>query len=179
MAVSLFHQGDNLDRHRVAELTGAPAPASAPGPGPGRPIHDSLIDWIERDVAPADALDSLPGVLWHLSDAWRRRHEPTVVLVHYADLSADLAGEMTRIAGRLGLPAPEPELVEAAGFARMRDRAAELAPDPAGILKDTGAFFRRGRSGAGRELLTDAEFARYLDRAATMAPADLLDWLHR
>ncbi len=179
MAVSLFHQGDNLDRHRVAELTGAPAPASAPGPGPGRPIHDSLIDWIERDVAPADALDSLPGVLWHLSDAWRRRHEPTVVLVHYADLSADPAGEMTRIAGRLGLPAPEPELVEAAGFARMRDRAAELAPDPAGILKDTGAFFRRGRSGAGRELLTDAEFARYLDRAATMAPADLLDWLHR
>ncbi len=175
MAVSLFHQGDNLDRHRVAELTGAPASA----PGPGRPIHDSLIDWIERDVAPADALDSLPGVLWHLSDAWRRRHEPTVVLVHYADLSADPAGEMTRIAGRLGLPAPEPELVEAAGFARMRDRAAELAPDPAGILKDTGAFFRRGRSGAGRELLTDAEFARYLDRAATMAPADLLDWLHR
>jgi hypothetical protein len=102
-----------------------------------------------------------------------------VLLVHYADLSADLGGEMTRIAGRLGLPAPEPELIEAAGFARMRARAKDLAPDPAGILKDTGAFFRRGNSGAGRELLTDAEFTHYLAHAAGMAPDDLLTWLHR
>jgi hypothetical protein len=101
------------------------------------------------------------------------------VLVHYADLSADLSSEMSRIAGHLGPPGPEPELVEAAGFPQMRARASDLAPDPAGILKDTAAFFRRGRSGAGRELLTDAEFAHYLDRAATMAPADLLTWLHR
>ena len=177
MAVSLFHQVANLDRHRMAELTGGPAPAADP---PARPsMHDALTRWIDHDAAPADALDSLPGVLWHLSDAWRRRHEPNVVLVHYADLSADLRGEMNRIAGRLGLPAPEPELVEAAGFARMRARARDLAPDPAGILKDTGAFFRRGSSGAGLELLSDAEFAHYLDRAATMAPDDLLVWLHR
>ncbi len=177
MAVSLFHQGDNLDRHRIAELTGGPSPAGTPAARP--PIHDALITWIDRDVAPADALDSLPGVMWHLTDAWRRRHERNVVLVHYADLSGDLGGEMTRIAGRLGLPAPEPELIEAAGFAQMRARAKELAPDPAGILKDTGAFFRRGSSGAGRELLTEAEFAHYLDRTATMAPDDMLTWLHR
>ena len=43
-----------------------------------------------------DAMDSLPGVMWHLSDAWRRRHEPNIVLVHYADLSADLAGEIAQ-----------------------------------------------------------------------------------
>ena len=101
------------------------------------------------------------------------------MLVHYADLSADLAGEMTRVARCLGLPDPDAELVEAAGFARMRARAEDLAPDPAGIMKDTSAFFRRGGSGAGRELLTEAEFAHYRNRAATMAPADLLTWLHR
>jgi aryl sulfotransferase len=177
MAVSLFHQGRNLDRDRIAELTGAPGPVPAASAPP--PIHDALVAWIDRDVAPADALDSLPGVLWHLADAWRRRHDPNIVLVHYADLVADLAGEMRRIADRLRLPAPEPDLVEAAGFAQMRARAKDLAPDPAGIMKDAGAFFRRGGSGAGRELLTDEEFARYLDRAATMAPDDLLTWLHR
>ena len=177
MAVSLFHQGENLDRERIAELTGSPTPAR---PTPARPsVRDALTAWIDRDVAPADALDSLPGVLWHLTDAWRRRHEPNVVLVHYADLAADLAGEMTRIARRLGLPEPRPELVAAASFAQMRARAKDLAPDPAGIMKDTSAFFRRGGSGAGRELLTEAEFAHYRNRAATMAPADLLTWLHR
>ena len=173
MAVSLFHQSANLDRERLAELTGAPAGR------PGKPGPEALLRWIDQDVAPADAMDSLPGVLWHLSDAWRRRHDDNVLLVHYAGLSADLPGEMRRIAGRLGLEAPEDELVEAAGFARMRDRAEDLAPDPAGILKDRRAFFRGGRSGAGRELLTDEQFAHYQQRAATMAPPDLLAWLHR
>jgi hypothetical protein len=105
-----------------------------------------------------------------------------VVLVHYADLSADLGAAMRRIAARLHIDVPEtvwPDLVDAAGFARMRERADDLAPDPAGILKDRGVFFRRGGSGAGRELLSAAEFAHYLARTATMAPSDLLSWLHR
>jgi aryl sulfotransferase len=181
MAVSLFHQGSNLNRVRLAELTGNPAPTPDPAPAPP-PMHDSLMRWIDHDVAPADEMDSLPGVMWHLSDAWRRRHDPKVLLVHYADLSADLAAEMRRIAASLRIDVPEkvwPDLVDAAGFARMRERARDLAPDPAGILKDRSAFFRRGGSGAGRELLTDAEFAHYLGRAATMAPPDLLTWLHR
>ena len=104
------------------------------------------------------------------------------MLVHYADLSADLEAEMRRIAGRLGIAVPEevwPELVDAAGFARMRERAADLAPDPAGIMKDRAAFFRRGGSGSGRELLSESEFERYLERAADLAPPDLLAWLHR
>jgi len=179
LAVSLFHQGANLDRKRIGELIGGPAPSDEPAPPP---VHDSLLRWIDQDVQPADALDSLPGVMWHLTDAWRRRHDDNVLLVHYADLSADLDGQMRRIAGRLGIDVPAERwdaLVEAAGFARMRARAKQLAPDPAGILKSREAFFRRGSSGAGRESLTDAEFAHYLGRASALAPADLLSWLHR
>jgi aryl sulfotransferase len=232
MAVSLFHQGANLNRERIAELTHAAAPAGTlvarrahgsaddpdhvsprrvpataeppdpvpaaaeppdpvpaaaepPDPGPAAEhtaVKDALLAWIDRDVAPAEAMDSLPGVMWHLADAWRRRHDDNVLLVHYADLSADLDGEMRRIARRLGIEVPDDrwtELVRAAGFAEMRSRAQHLAPDPAGILKDRDAFFRRGSSGAGRELLTDAEFAHYLCRVAGMGPPDLLAWLHR
>jgi hypothetical protein len=47
------------------------------------------------------------------------------------------------------------------------------------ILKSAEAFFRRGTSGAGRELLTEAELARYDRRAAELASADMLRWLHR
>ncbi|MCA2212757.1 sulfotransferase domain-containing protein [Jidongwangia harbinensis] len=178
LAVSLFHQGANLDRQRLAALTGTPAGVERPAP----PVLDALLSWIDHDPAPADELDSLPGVMWHLSDAWRRRHEPNVLLVHYADLSADLDGEMRRIAARLGVPVPAetwPELVDAAGFSQMRARAGELAPDPAGVLKDRNAFFRSGRSGAGRDLLSDEQYAHYLDRTAALGPPDLRDWLHR
>jgi hypothetical protein len=182
MAVSLYHQSVNLNRARIQELTGTPRPApDSPAPPPPT-LHEALVTWINKDVDPAEELDSLPGVMWHLSDAWARRHEPNVLLVHYDDLSADLAGEMRRIASHLGITMPEetwPELVHAAGFTQMRARAGRLAPDPAGIMKDTGAFFRRGRSGAGREVLSDAEFAHYHRRAAALAPADLLAWLHR
>jgi len=181
MAVSLFHQGDNLNRDRMAQLLGTPSPSPDATPEP-RPLHDSLVDWINRDTTPADDLDSLPGVMWHLSDAWRRRNDPNVVLLHYTDLTNDLEGEMRRLADRLAVAVPEEKwssLVAAAGFAQMRARADRLAPDPAGIMKDRNAFFRRGTPGAGRELLTAEEFAGYEARAAELAPPDLLTWLNR
>ena len=61
----------------------------------------------------------------------------------------------------------------------MRARADTVIPDPSGVLKDGQAFFRRGTSGAGRELLTDDELAHYEARTAHLAPLDLLAWLHR
>jgi len=180
MAVSLYHQGANLNRERIRRLTGQPAPATPPRPRPE--LREWLRAWIDRDVAPADALDSLPGVLWHLGDAWARREQPNILLVHYADLEADLAGQMRRIAEHLGIAVPArrwPALVEAATFARMRARADRLVPAPSGILKDPAAFFRRGSSGAGRELLTADDLARYRARVARLGPPDLLAWLHR
>jgi len=180
MAVSLYHQGDNIDRDRLRRLTGAPPP-SEPEPA-RRPLHRWLRDWIAGDPDPCQELDSLPGVMWHLRDAWQRRHEPNVLLVHYDDLRSDLAAEMRRIAAWLGIEVPAglwPELVRAATFDRMRQRAGDLAPDSGGVLKDRRAFFRAGRSGAGREVLTAEELDSYHERTARLAPPDLLTWLHR
>jgi aryl sulfotransferase len=179
MIVSLCHQGDNINRARLPELTGQPEPTEPPTPRP--PLHERVLRWIDRDASPVDEMDSLPGVMWHLSDAWSRRDQPNVVLVHYADLQRDLEGEMRRIAGRLDIDIPEPlwpSLVDAATFASMRSRADLLTPNPSGVLKDNAAFFRRGTSGAGREILSDAEVAHYEARVSGMAPADLLSWLH-
>ena len=178
MAVSLYHQGANIDRARLRQLTGQPEPA-VPPPSP-RPLHDWLLWWIGRDTDPREHLDSLPGVMWHLSDAWARRGEPNVLLVHYDDLSADLAGQMRWLASLLGITVPEqawPALTRAASFEAMRGRADQLVPT-AGMFKDDAAFFRRGTSGAGREILTGPELARYHARVAQLAPADLVSWLH-
>jgi aryl sulfotransferase len=179
LAVSLYHHGDNLDRERIARLTGHTGPS---GPRPALPaVREWLLTWIDQDVAAHQQLDSLPGVMWHLSDAWARRAEPNVVLVHYQDLSEDLGGQMRRLADLLGIVVPDqawPPLIEAATFRRMQERAGELVPDPAGVLKDSAAFFRRGTSGSGRELLTAAELDRYHARAADLAPPDALAWIH-
>lgn len=120
--------------------------------------------------------------MWHLADAWHRRDEPNVVLVHYDDLRADLPGQMRDLAARLRIGVAEdvwPSLVRAASFEQMRARADRLVPDQQGVLKSAEAFFRRGTSGAGREVLTREELDRYQARAEQLAPAPLLSWLHR
>ena len=180
MAVSLYHQGDNIDRERLRELTGAPAPTT-PRP-PRLPLDEWLPAWVESTADPREQMDSLPGVAHHLSDAWARRADPHVVLVHYDDLQADLEGEMRRLAATLALDVRReqwPALVDAATFTRMRERADTLTPNTLGVLKDNKAFFRNGRSGAGREVLDDEQLARYEERAAELMPPDLLAWLHR
>jgi aryl sulfotransferase len=173
MAVSLYHQGANIDREKLARALGRPAAPARDVP----PLEEWLLAWVERNSDPRAELDSLPGVMHHLGDAWARRHEPNVVLVHYDDLRADLAGQMRDLAGRLGLQPPGADLVDAATFATMRSRADELAP-AGGVLKSAAAFFREGRSGAGRAAL-GASFGRYRTRVRELAAPDLLAWLDR
>ena len=180
MAVSLYHQGANIDRERLRRLTSAAPPDMADEPRP--PLHEWLVRWIEHDSPPQEELDSLNGVMWHLADAWSRRERPEIVLVHYKDLVDDLAGEMQRLAQQLRIEVPDalwPELVSAATFSQMRARADQLAPNAGGILKDTQAFFRKGVSGDGRRLLNERELARYQARVGALGPLDLLSWLHR
>jgi hypothetical protein len=117
MAVSLYHQSDNIDRERVAELTGQPIRVRGERPS----LHDWLVAWTEEQTTPAQQMDSLVGVLHHVSDAWVRRQEAEadVVLVHYADLLADLEGQMRWLAAHLGIDLAAqswPALVRAASF---------------------------------------------------------------
>jgi aryl sulfotransferase len=173
------------DRHKPPVFPAPPMPpmpAAAPAP-PMSPemLHDALLGWIADADDLRRNLDSLPGVLWHLSDAWAKRGNPNVLLVHYDNLLADLEGQMRWLAERLGIAVPEsawPALIQAATLKRMRDSAERLIPTPPGVVKDPASFFRRGTSGAGREILSDEEMAGYYARAAQLAPLDMLEWLH-
>lgn len=167
-AVSLYHQGDNLDRERIAELSGRPV--WRPSPRPGLPVW--LEEWTRREVDPVQSMDSLPGVVRHAADAWSRRDADNVHLLRYEELAADLEGQMRRLAGVLGVAVP-PEswhaLVDGAGFAAMRAVAGERVPDARGVLRDPQAFFRRGRPGSGREVLPTAALAPYERRVLELA----------
>jgi aryl sulfotransferase len=180
LAVSLYHQSNNLNRARIRQLTGQPE--SDQRVPDQVPLHEWLLAWIDWDGSRLERMDSLPGVLSHLSDAWARRDQPNVVLVHYDDLLADLDGEMRRLAALLAIDVDDDQwsqLVHAARFEQMRAGAAMAVPDTGGVLKDASRFFRRGSSGEGREVLTKVEVARYRSRVDGLAPPDLVEWLHR
>ncbi len=173
-AISLYHQSRNVD-----------SPRGAAGSAGTRPEPDQvsarqwLAQWIEDDSPREGQPSSLPGMMWHWSDAWSRRDDG-VLLFHYEDLSADLSGQMTRLGRHLGIGtggAGWADLVAAATFERMRADADRI--QPLGPARNNTAFFRRGGSGSGVSLLTGGELSRYHARAAALAPADLLDWLHR
>lgn len=176
-AVSLYHQASNIDRERVRELLGS-AEATVPALPP---LSQWVRSWAEADADPFLELDSLNGMLQHAEDAWQRRSEH-VHLFHYADLESDLEAQMHRLAGCLDIDVPEQgwsELVAAARFGAMRDRAEELAPDQHGVFHSRAAFFRGGRSGAGRDLLSEQELRAYLERTGRKLSPEVHRWLHR
>lgn len=152
-----------------------PMPVMAPGDAARRFWH-----WVEDEAPPSEGLELL---LHHLGTFWYRRHADNVVLVHYADLLANLECEMRRLAARLGIVIGEdvwPGLVAEASFGRMRERASEVAPQATmdGLWHDTSLFFNRGTSGQWRELLGPADIDRYEARVRRLAAPDLAAWAH-
>jgi aryl sulfotransferase len=179
-AVSMYHQAENLNRRPLRQLISDSQPAGRARQRP--PLRDWLLAWIDGQADPRQQPDSLPGVLHHLTDAWRRRGPDPVRLVHYNDLCTDLAGQMHALAAWLDLDVGEPvwpALVAAAEFSSMRARADQLVPARGSILNDNTMFFRRGRPGAAAELLGEAELRRYQTRVERHAPPDLVRWLHK
>jgi hypothetical protein len=121
-------------------------------------------------------------VLHHLDTGWQRRCDPNVALFHYADLTADLAGELLRLADVLGIPcAPERAraLAAEASLGRMRERSADVAPNASQqFWKDVPAFFRSGGSGEWRDRVSPADLAAYKARVASLVGPDLAAWAH-
>ncbi|MDQ3628167.1 MAG: sulfotransferase domain-containing protein [Actinomycetota bacterium] len=181
VAVSLHHQSGNLDRARVRRLTGAPEPAAGAAPA-SSDERSSLLRWMTADDPPVEDLCTLRGLAWQQQVAWSRRDDPSVVFVHYADLAHDLEAEMRRLATSLDIDVPErrwSELVEAATFERMRERADELVPDERQrLMKDNRRFFRSGTSGGWREWFTPQDEAAYDRRVALLMGPDLAYWVH-
>jgi aryl sulfotransferase len=157
----------------------------------GRPFPPPLADpaahfhrWLtEGSIEGED--DGLPFLSFFAfaRSWWAVRHLPNVMLVHYAELKADLAGEMRRIARFLGIEVPEtqwPALVEAAGFEAMRRDGDTLMGGMAQVFSGGAAsFFHQGRNGRWRGVyrnedlaLYDAKVARSLDPAAARWLAD-------
>jgi hypothetical protein len=178
----------NIDRDRLAALrasaTGMDDLADLPpGPDPSPDRVERFWQYMTGRAPAPEFVNGLELLVRHLHSFWERRHEPNVVLLHYADLERDTEAEMRRLAGRLGIEIPEecwPSFVEAASFRSMSARASDLAPNAGDFWKDDNAFFHRGCSGQWQELVGDDGSNRYSQLVRELTDdEEFLAWLHR
>jgi hypothetical protein len=185
VAISWEHHAANLDFARFLELRAAAVGNDDLAELPERPVpSDDPVERFRTFVAAETPGGSptLASVLQHLDRGWQHRGDPNVALFHYADLQADLEGELLRLARVLEIPcSPERarELAAEASLPRMRERATDDAPNARrGTWKDVRAFFRSGGTGEWREHLSAADLAAYEARVAQLAGPDLAAWAH-
>jgi aryl sulfotransferase len=166
-----------MDREgRADPAIGRPYP-----PLPADPA-DFFHRWLTEGAMPGDADGSPSLSYFHFERSWwEERHRPNLLLVHYADLKADLAGEMRRVADHLGITVPDetwPALVEAAGFAAMRRDGAAIMTWVSTIL-DGGMdrFFHRGEIGRWRGVFREEDLALYEAKLEATLPPACRQWL--
>lgn len=163
------HRERFKDEAREHLNTRAAADGVAPMPGWDGDVHGYFQTWLAE------------GALFeHIGSFWARRADPRILLVHYNDLKADLAGEMRRIANFLGIQVPVehwPAAVERCTFASMRARGAEIGQFELAFKGGADGFLFKGTNGRWRDVLTPAELAAYDRRAAELLPSDGVTWL--
>ena len=157
-------------------------------PGIGRPFPRPKNDpkeffnsWISDDTTLQR--DSYPAAVYFDLERtyWAVRKLPNMLLVHYADLKADLEGEMRRIAEFLKIDVPAaawPDLVEAASFEAMKRNSAQIGPAwDRGFTGGLNAFLAKGTNARWRDVLTPDDVTRFDERARRELSPGLGHWL--
>ncbi|MGH8902403.1 MAG: sulfotransferase domain-containing protein [Egibacteraceae bacterium] len=163
------------------EMLAAGDPGGSPLPRCPDDPRDLWQAWITRGWFPWET-DGWPfwSHHYHAASFWQFRRLDNLLLVHYNDLLADLAGEMRRIADFVGIAVPEaqwPTLVDAARFEHMKQEAGQVLGDMSLAFEGGAAtFMYKGVNGRWRDLLDAADLSLYERAASTLDPA-LRRWL--
>ena len=156
------------------DTPGRVGPAIEP---PNAAVVEYFHDWLDRDGHPF-------WPFWeNVRSWWAIRHLPNVLMLHYADLKADLPGQTRRIADFLGIQVPDdrwPTILEHCSFDYMKRNAAKSAP-LGGIFWDGGAetFIHKGTNGRWRNVLSREDSQKYDRIADRELGPEAADWLAR
>jgi aryl sulfotransferase len=132
-------------------------------------VHEFFAWWLDTGV-----------FFHHLASFWAHCDEENVLLAHYDDMTADLAGEMRRVADFLELEVDEdrfPAQVEQCTFAAMKARPDEISDYDRLFVNGAETFLYKGTNGRWRDVLTPAELDAFARAQAEALPADAVAWL--
>jgi aryl sulfotransferase len=134
--------------------------------------------WLATD---GDGQGDAGAGFFHMENSyWAARHDPNMLMVHYADLKADREGEMRRIADFLGIVIPEsvwPSLVAAAGFEEMKREAKAAGGLDFAFAKGADTFFNKGTNGRWQGVFKAEDLAAYDARVKRAFAPELAHWL--
>jgi aryl sulfotransferase len=172
---SLYNHHCSANQLWYDALNDTPGRVGPPIERPDPDVNRYFRTWLDNDGAP----------FWSYWDNirtwWAARDLPNVKLVHFADLKADLEGQMRAIAAFLGCEIAEarwPEILEHCSFDWMKQNAEKVAPLGGAIFEGgAGAFVHKGVNGRWRDVLTAEESAAYEAKALVELGPECAEWL--
>ncbi|HEY2387706.1 MAG TPA: sulfotransferase domain-containing protein [Candidatus Binatia bacterium] len=160
---SMYNHHANANQSWYDALNLTPGLVGPPIERPPGSVVEYFRGWLARDGHPW-------WPYWeNVRSWWAIRDLPNLMLLHFAELKADLAGQMRRIAAFLDVPIDEDVFarqVHHCTFDYMKANATPSVP-LGGTFWDGGAetFIHKGTNGRWRDLLTPEDSAAYEARA--------------
>jgi aryl sulfotransferase len=168
---------------RIAGEMGFTGPSPPPTPEDPR---DYFLQWIgeaETETPSADSIGQDLSFFEFEMSYWRERHRPNLLMVHYNDLKADLAGEMRRISSFLDIETPPDrlaKLAEAAGFESMKAQGQALLPKLTEFFdRGPDRFLNKGTNGRWEAILGEDDLARYVAQVRTKLTPSAAAWVEK
>jgi aryl sulfotransferase len=172
---SMYNHHANANERWYQALNDSPGRVGPPIPKPPSDIRQYFREWLDGDGYP----------FWpffeNVRSWWEVRQLPNVLMLHFASLKRDLAGEIRRVANFLEVPIDEtrfPAIVEHCSFDYMKKNATKSTP-LGGVFWDGGAetFINKGTNGRWRDVLSAEECAAYDARSRTELGEACAGWL--
>ena len=172
---SLYNHHANANEFWYQALNDTPGLVGPPIARPPSDIRQYFQEWLDGDGYPF-------WPFWeNVRSWWAIRELANLLLLHFAELRADLPGQVRRIAAFLDIGIDErrwPAILEHCSFDYMKAHATDSVP-LAGAFWDGGAqtFVHKGTNGRWRDTLSEAECRRYEETARRELGEACARWL--
>lgn len=172
---SMYNHHANANAMWYHALNDTPGRVGPPIEKPPASRRQYFIDWMKRDGHPF-------WPFWeNIRSWWAIRELPNVMLLHFADLKADMPGEIRRTARFLDIGINErtwAKILEHCSFAYMKANAVKSVPLGGGFW-DGGAetFVHKGTNGRWHDELTAEDSAWYEETARRELGEACAAWL--
>jgi aryl sulfotransferase len=182
--MSLQNHLANGDMEQIGRLLAAQGLEFDPPPPLPDDIDERFGLWMNVGTFDWEQ-DGLPywSHFHHAETFWAHRDLPNVHFLHYADMKADLEGEMRRVARALAIEVDEarwPALVKAATFEDMKANADRTTPEAQHQLwVSNSQFFNKGENAQWRGALSEQSLKLYDEVARARYAPEVVDWLER
>ena len=172
---SLHNHHSNHSEIAFELFNNTPGLVGPPLPRADKDIVRYFNTWLAEDGAPYWSFWENIATWWALKDL------PNVKLIHFANLKADLPGQMRDIAKFLEIDIPQdkwPQVVEHCTFDYMKAHSERYAP-MGGMPWEGGGdtFINKGTNGRWKDRLTPAQSAAYEAEALKRLGPDCARWL--